>query len=100
RGAEHQHGGAGQEMRQRLLLDRIDAEARRAAVSRQNEALALARAREAQAALSVVQLAESRAEMGLPPGVRPTRPVPRRRDRLIVGRSRSGHARSLDSMGL
>jgi hypothetical protein len=36
-GAERQHGGAGQEMVERLFLDGIDAEAAGAAVGRQHD---------------------------------------------------------------
>ena len=64
-GAERQHRRAGQEVVQRLLLDRIDAEPGRAAVGGEHQLLAPARAHEAQAALAVVQAAVARADVAL-----------------------------------
>jgi hypothetical protein len=64
-GAEREHGAAGQEVVQRLLLDRVDAEARGAAVGREHHRVAVARAHEARAALALVQAALARAEVAL-----------------------------------
>src|ERR1700688_3073356 len=64
-GAERQHRGAGQEMVQRLLLDRIDAVAARPAVGLEHDLAALAGAHETEAALSLEQLAGPRAEIAL-----------------------------------
>src|SRR5262249_7805126 len=63
--AERQHRGAGQEVIERLLLDRVDAEARALAVGREDELVAFARAHEAERALAVVQPAVARAEIAL-----------------------------------
>ncbi len=52
-------------MVERLLLDRIDAEARRAAVGGQHHRVADALAHEARAALALVQLAVARAQVAL-----------------------------------
>jgi hypothetical protein len=52
-------------MIERLLLDRIDAEARRAPVGREHHRVAHARANEACAALTLVQLAVAGAEIAL-----------------------------------
>ena len=64
-GAEREHRGAGQEMIERLLLDRVDAEARRAAVGGEHDLVGGASAHEAQAALAVVELAIARADVAL-----------------------------------
>ena len=52
-------------MVERLLLDRVDAEARRAAVGRQHHRVAFALAHEARAALALVQAAVARAQVAL-----------------------------------
>jgi hypothetical protein len=65
RGAEAEHAAAGQEVVERLLLDRVDAEARAAAVGAQHHRVAHALAHEAQAALAFVQLAVARAQVAL-----------------------------------
>ena len=54
-GAEREHAGARVEVVERLLLDRVDAEARAAAVGGQHHASPTALAHEAQAALALVQ---------------------------------------------
>ena len=63
--AEGQHRRARQEMVERLLLDRVDAEAGRAAVGGQHDLVVLAGAHEAQTALALVQLALARAQVAL-----------------------------------
>ena len=65
RGAEGEHRRAGQEVGERLLLDRVDAEARGAAVGGEDDAVALPGAHEAQAALALVQLAQAGADVAL-----------------------------------
>src|SRR5262249_40316254 len=65
RRAERKHRAARQEMIQRLLLDGIDAEARRASIGREHHRIAHARAHEAGAALALVQLAVARAQVAL-----------------------------------
>src|ERR671932_207696 len=62
-GAEREHRAAGKEVVERLLLDRVDAEAARAAVRRQHDLVALAHADEAQAALALPELARARADV-------------------------------------
>jgi len=62
-------------MVQRLLLDRVDAEAARTTVRGQDHAVALAAAYEAQAALAVLQLAVARANVALQPPARKRMPV-------------------------
>src|SRR5439155_23714963 len=64
-GAEGEHAGARIELVQRLLLDRVDAEAGAAAVGGEHHRVALALAHEAHAALAVVQLAVARAQVAL-----------------------------------
>jgi hypothetical protein len=64
-GAEGQHAGTGVEVVERLLLDRVDAEARTAAVGGQQQFAALHGAHEAGGALALVQLAVARAEVAL-----------------------------------
>ena len=56
---------AGQEVVERLLLDRVDAEPARAPVGGEHDPVALAGAHEAQAALAVAQLAGPRADVAL-----------------------------------
>ena len=76
-GAERQHRRAGQEMIERFFLDRVDAEAGRAAVAGQLHPLAvLARAPdEAKAALPGAQMAEARAHAALDPPVPEPGPI-------------------------
>ena len=62
-GAEGEHRRAGQEVVERLLLDRIHAESARAAVGGEHDPLAFAGADEAHAALAVVQSAVPRADL-------------------------------------
>src|SRR5207247_8943542 len=64
-GAEGECARAGEELVERLLLDRIDAESRRAAVGRQHHGLALALTDEAGAALAIVQSAVAWTEVTL-----------------------------------
>src|SRR5262249_61234002 len=64
-GAEGQHRRAGEKVIERLLLDRIDAKAGRAAVRGKQDLVVLARAHEAEAALAFVQLAIARAQVAL-----------------------------------
>jgi hypothetical protein len=58
-GAEGEHRRARQEVVQRLLLDRIDAEAARAPVGREHDPIVLARTHEAEAALPFMQAARA-----------------------------------------
>ena len=74
-GAERQHRRAGQEVVERLLLDRIDAEPRRAAVGREDDFAALHRPHEAQATLALAHLAGTRADVALHPTVAKRMPV-------------------------
>src|SRR5262249_17748628 len=62
---ERQHRRPGQEVVQRLLLDGVDAEATGAAVGGQHDLIVLAGADEAEAALPLVQLAVTRAQVAL-----------------------------------
>src|SRR5262249_7360321 len=64
-GAEREDRGAGQEVVQRLLLDRIDAEAARPAIGREDDLVVQPGAHEAEPALPLPQLAEARAEVAL-----------------------------------
>src|SRR6266568_1193241 len=63
--AERQHRRAGQEMVERLLLDRVDAEAGRAPVGREHHRVIMAGAHVAQPALAVMEPAIARAEIAL-----------------------------------
>ena len=76
--AEREHRRAGQEVVERLLLDRIDAEAGRAAVAGELHALAVlaGAAHEAKPALARAHLAEARAQAACDPPVLEPRPVP------------------------
>jgi hypothetical protein len=74
---ERQHRGPGQEVIERLLLDRIDAEAARTAVRREHDLVVVPLANEAHAALALAQLAEARAQIALHPPVFEEVPVPR-----------------------
>src|SRR5262249_60670977 len=65
RGPEGQHARARQEMIERLLLDRIDAEAARAAITEELDLPCLRPPHEAQAALPIAQLAGPRAHVAL-----------------------------------
>ena len=74
---------ARQKMVQRLLLDRVDAEAARAAVGGEHHLVVLARADEAEAALSLVQLAKPGTDVALHAAVIQLVPVFGRHDRRI-----------------
>ena len=69
--------GARQEVVERLLLDRVDAEAGRPAVARQHDLVAGAPAHEAQPALPLAQPAVARADVALDPPVGQLVPVRR-----------------------
>ena len=86
--AEGEHRRAGQEVGERLLLDRVDAEARGAAIGGEDDAIVAAGAHEAQAALALVQLAQARADVALHAAVVEPMPVAawRARDDLGAGR--------------
>ena len=76
---------AGQEVVERLLLDRVDAEARRAAVGGEHDLVVVPGAHEAEAPLTFVQLAEARADVALDAPVLERMPVAARhagRDQL------------------
>src|SRR5205823_6249992 len=79
-GAEREHGASGQEVVQRLLLDRVDAEAARAPVRGEHDLAAVAHPDEAEAALPLAKLARARADVALDAAVLEAVPV-RRRDR-------------------
>ncbi len=68
-GAEGQHAGARVEMIERLLLDRVHAEARRAPVGDELDLVVEPLAHVAQAALAVAQAAVARADVALQPTV-------------------------------
>ena len=74
RGAEGEHRRARQEVVERLLLDRIDAETRGATVGGQQQLIAPARTHEAEAPLALVQPAIARADVALNAAV--VQPVP------------------------
>ena len=74
-GAERQDGRTGQEVVQRLLLDRVEAEAARPAVGGEHDLVALAGPHEAEAALSLAELAGARAHVALDPAVVELMPV-------------------------
>ncbi len=65
RGSEREHARTGIEVIERLFLDRIDAEPRRAAVGGEHHRIAFALAHEAGAALALVQAAVARAQVAL-----------------------------------
>jgi hypothetical protein len=67
---EGQHAGAGIKVRQRLLLDRVDAEAGRSAVGGQHHGVVDPLAHEAEPALAGLQGALARAQVALDPAVR------------------------------
>src|SRR5262249_51451260 len=74
-GAERQHGGAGQEVVEGLLLDRVEAEAGRSPVGGQRDLVVLAGAHEAEAPLALVQLAVARTDVTLDAAVRQRVPM-------------------------
>ena len=78
RRAEGEHRGARQEMVERLLLDGVHAEARRAAITRQHDLVLDATPDEAQPPLALVQLAGARTDIALDPAVGEVVPVSRR----------------------
>src|SRR5262249_44186160 len=63
--AEGEHRRPGQEMVERLLLDRVDAEARGASVGGEHDLVVLAGAHVAESALAVMETAIARAEVAL-----------------------------------
>src|SRR5262249_34167320 len=67
RGAERQHGRAGQEVIERLLLDGIDAEAARAPPRGEHDGVVLASAHEAKSPLTLVQSAGAGTHVALDP---------------------------------
>src|SRR5690606_18869277 len=75
RRAEAEDRRAGKEMVEGLLLDGIDAEARRPSIGCQNHGLARAGAHETQAPLAVLELAFARADVALQASVREPRPM-------------------------
>ena len=77
RGPEAEHGGTGQEVVEWLLLDRVDAVAAGPAVGGTDDRIVLPGPHEAQAALSLVQPAGSRADVTLHPTVVEGVPVQR-----------------------
>ena len=87
-GAEGQHGRAGQEVVQRLLLDRVEREARAAAIGGEHDRIAPALAHEAQAALALVQPAVARTQVALQAAVGHRVPPARRAGRIAAGRGR------------
>jgi hypothetical protein len=74
RGAERQYRGAGQEVIQRLLLDRVDAKAAGPPVGRQQHLVIAVGSHEAEPALARVQFAVPGAKVALQPAV--LQPVP------------------------
>src|SRR5262249_42348568 len=74
-GPEREHRASRQEVIERLLLDRVDAEAARAPVAREHDLAVLAGADEAEAALALPQLAGARADVALDPAVVEAVPV-------------------------
>ena len=74
-GTEREHGGAGKKMVERFFLDRVDAEAARAAVGRQNDLVAFPGANETKPALPFIELAEAGAEIALDSAVVEKMPV-------------------------
>src|SRR5262249_18705447 len=81
RRAEREDRRPRQKMVERLLLDRVDAEAARAPVGREHDLVALARPDEAEAALPVAQLALTRTDVALEAAVRERVPVASRLQR-------------------
>ena len=75
-------------MGERLLLDRVDAEARGAAIGGEDNAIVAPGAHETQAALALVQLAQAGADVALHPPVVEPMPVVawRARDDFGAGR--------------
>ena len=84
-------------MVERLLLDRIDAEAGRAAVGRQHDRVALALADEARAALALVQAAVARAEVALDAAV--VEAVPPAAGMVLMRETPPPRARSFRPLG-
>src|SRR5262249_6059013 len=74
-GAEGEDGRAGQEMIERLLLDRVDAEAGRAAIGSEHHLILGARTYEAEPALALVQAAITRAQIALDASVLESAPI-------------------------
>ena len=78
--AEGEHGGAGKEVIERLLLDRIHAESAGSPVGRQDNLTVLTGADETEAALTFPKGAEARADVALDPAVLEPVPVLGRND--------------------
>src|SRR5918996_180130 len=78
RGPEGEDAGAGIEVIQRLLFDRVDHEPRRAPVGGEDHPVAEALAHEAEAALTLVKTAVPRTEIALDPPVLERVPPPSR----------------------
>jgi len=76
--AERQYWRSGQEVVERLVLDRIDAYTARPPVGGEHDRVALPHTREAEATLSFLQAAGPRADIALDPPVAGAVPVPRR----------------------
>src|SRR5262249_41980633 len=72
--AERQHTGSRVELVERLLLDWVDAETRRAPVGREHHGVARALSNEARATLTFMQAAVTRAQVALDAAV--VQPVP------------------------
>src|SRR5208337_5465890 len=95
RRAEREDRRTRQEMGERLLLDRIDAETARPAVGREHDLASLAGPDEAEPALAFVQLAEARAKITLHPAVNQPVPVLRRNSRFNQSRNTAHDAPSV-----
>src|SRR5262249_48405513 len=74
-GTEGEHRRPGQEMVERLLLDRVDAEARGASIGGEHDLVVVAGAHVAESALAVMETAIARAEIALDAAVLELVPV-------------------------
>src|SRR5262249_2117259 len=88
RRTEREHRAAGKEMIQRLLFDRVDAEATRTAVRREHDPVVFSGPDETHTALALAQLARARAYVALHSSVGEVVPVLRGNGR------RRGHCAS------
>src|SRR5665811_392890 len=89
------HRRTRQEVIERLLLDRVDAESARATVRRQHDGVVLARANEAEPALALLEATRARTQITLNSAVGETAPVLRREHvralfLLLVGHDAGG----------
>src|SRR6185436_1141748 len=75
RGPERQHRRSGEEVIERLLLDRVDAVSTRATVRGEHDLPALGGAHEAETALALVELARARTDVALDAAVGERVPV-------------------------